>query len=97
MCPLALAQSIGSQVIAGDSVTASAQLAQQNNQAPTYSPPKLDQLLASIALYPDSLLAQILMASTYPLEVVEAARWVKDPNNARLQGDQLDTALQPQT
>jgi Protein of unknown function (DUF3300) len=95
--PLALAQSIGFQVIAGESVTASAQLAQQNNQAPTYSPPQLDQLLAPIALYPDSLLAQILMASTYPLEVVEAARWVKDPNNARLQGDQLDTALQPQT
>src|SRR5690242_3823187 len=37
--------------------------------------PELDQMLAPIALYPDSLLSQILMASTYPLEVVEAARW----------------------
>ncbi len=55
---------------------------------------QLDQLLAPIALYPDPLLAQILMASTYPLEVVEAARWLQDPNNARLQGDQLDAALQ---
>ena len=36
---------------------------------------ELDQLLAPIALYPDPLLSQILMASTYPLEVVEAARW----------------------
>jgi hypothetical protein len=34
------------------------------------------------------------MASTYPLEVVEAARWVEDPNNARLKGDQLAAALQ---
>jgi len=38
---------------------------------------ELDQMLAPIALYPDSLLSQILMASTYPLEVVEAARWSK--------------------
>lgn len=36
---------------------------------------ELDQMLAPIALYPDSLLSQILMASTYPLEVVQAARW----------------------
>ena len=38
---------------------------------------EIEQLVAPIALYPDSLVAQILMASTYPLEVVEAARWVK--------------------
>jgi len=38
---------------------------------------ELDQMLAPIALYPDSLLSQILMASSYPLEVVEAARWVQ--------------------
>jgi hypothetical protein len=36
---------------------------------------QLDQLLAPIALYPDQLLGDILMASTYPLEIVEAARW----------------------
>src|SRR5258706_5787322 len=36
---------------------------------------ELDQVLAPIALYPDSLLSQIFMASTYPLEVVETARW----------------------
>jgi len=36
---------------------------------------KLDALLAPIAHYPDQLLGQVLMASTYPLEVVEAARW----------------------
>ncbi|MGH6739488.1 MAG: DUF3300 domain-containing protein, partial [Bradyrhizobium sp.] len=50
-------------------------------------------LLAPIALYPDQLLGQILMASTYPLEVVEAARWLQDPNNAALKGDALAQAL----
>lgn len=40
-----------------------------------YSQAELDQLLAPIALYPDTLLAQILTASTYPFEIVQAARW----------------------
>ncbi|TAL91832.1 MAG: DUF3300 domain-containing protein [Candidimonas sp.] len=43
--------------------------------APVLSPPQLEQLVAPVALYPDSLLSQVLMASTYPLEVVDAARW----------------------
>jgi hypothetical protein len=57
---------------------------------------QLDQLVAPIALYPDPLLAQMLMASTYPLEVVEAARWVSAPANKALQGDALTNALQAQ-
>jgi hypothetical protein len=57
----------------------------------TFSQEELDQLLAPIALYPDSLLAQILVASTYPLEVVEADRWVK--RNKNLKGDQFNDAL----
>ncbi len=57
-----------------------------------FSKEELDQMLAPIALYPDTLLAQMLMAATYPLEVVEAARWVgKNPN---LKGELLDQALQ---
>lgn len=52
---------------------------------------ELDQMLAPIALYPDSLLAQILMAATYPLEVVQADRWVKA--NRNLTGDQLNDTL----
>jgi hypothetical protein len=40
-----------------------------------YEQPELDQMLAPVALYPDSLLSQILMAATYPFEVVQAARW----------------------
>jgi hypothetical protein len=68
---------------------------QQAAQAPLDTPAQLDQMLAPIALYPDQLLGQILMASTYPLEVVQADRWVKDPNNAALKGDQLAAALAP--
>lgn len=52
---------------------------------------ELAQMLAPIALYPDSLLAQILMASTYPLEVIEADRWIKQ--NPGLTGSSLDEAL----
>ena len=43
---------------------------------PVFRQEELDQMLAPIALYPDSLLIQVLMAATYPLEVVQAARWV---------------------
>ena len=69
--------------------------AQLTPQAPLYSPAQLDQLLAPIALYPDQLLAQILTAATYPLEVVQADRWLMDPNNAAMKGDQLSAALAP--
>jgi hypothetical protein len=60
------------------------------------SPAQLDQLTASVALYSDPLLGAILTAATYPLEVVEAARWLEDPANAALTGDQLASALQQQ-
>ncbi|HLJ62982.1 MAG TPA: DUF3300 domain-containing protein, partial [Stellaceae bacterium] len=63
---------------------------------PAFTPQQLDQLLAPVALYPDPLLTQILAASTYPLEVVEAARWLGDPNNAQLRGDALTAALAAQ-
>jgi len=57
------------------------------------SAPELEQLVAPVALYPDSLVSQILMASTYPLEVVQADRWVqaKEPP---LEGDALAKALE---
>jgi Protein of unknown function (DUF3300) len=42
---------------------------------PTFSKERLDQLLAPIALYPDSLLTQVLMAATYPVQVAEAVKW----------------------
>ncbi len=60
----------------------------------TFSQEELDQLLAPIALYPDALLAQVLMASTYPLEIVQADRWVKA--NPTLKDKALQDALQNQ-
>jgi len=64
---------------------------------PQYTAEQLDQVLAPIALYPDPLLAQILMAATYPLEVVEADRWIHDPRNAGLKGAQLTAALEQES
>ena len=61
-------------------------------QAP-YTQQELDQMLAPIALYPDALLAQALMAATYPLEVVQAARFVQ--RNPGLGGDALERAVAP--
>ncbi len=61
---------------------------------PIFRQEELDQLLAPIALYPDALLAQILMAATYPLEVVLAARWVRAYPN--VSGPQLEEAMQQQ-
>jgi hypothetical protein len=55
---------------------------------------QLDQLVAPIALYPDALVAQVLMASTYPLEIVQADRWAKA--NKALKGDKLEEALTKQ-
>ena len=56
---------------------------------------QIDQLLSPIALYPDALLAQVLMASTYPLEVVQAARWAK--TNKDKTGAALEAVLQAQS
>src|SRR5258706_15966895 len=64
-------------------------------EKPPFKQEELDQLLASIALYPDDLLSQVLMASTYPIEIVQADRWVKA--NASLKGDALAKALEKQT
>jgi Protein of unknown function (DUF3300) len=64
---------------------------------PLITPAQIDQLVAPIALYPDPLLSQILMAASYPVEVVEADRWRQDPANAGLQGDELAARLDAQT
>lgn len=54
-----------------------AQTGQSQPAAPVFSKEELDAMLAPIALYPDALLSQVLMASTYPLEIVQASRWSK--------------------
>ncbi len=56
---------------------------------------ELDQVLAPIALYPDELLSQVLMAATYPIEVVQAERWAK--SNSKLKGDALAKELEKQS
>jgi hypothetical protein len=60
-------------------------------QARSYDQAELDALLAPIALYPDPLLSQILMAATYPGEVAEAARWSRA--NPHLKGEQAVSAV----
>jgi len=67
----------------------------QEEQPYRFSKEELTQMLAPIALYPDSLIAEILMASTYPLEVVEAERWMRQ--NKNLKGNELDNALLEKT
>ncbi len=61
-------------------------------ERPAFLQEQLDQMLAPIALYPDPLLSQVLMASTYPLEVAEAARWSR--NRPGLAGDDAVRAAQ---
>jgi hypothetical protein len=76
--------------------TVSAQ--EQGNQTPgqeqaaqdVFPQDQIEQLVAPIALYPDALLAQVLMASTYPLDVVQAARWRRD--NPDLKEEALEAA-----
>ncbi len=60
----------------------------------TWTPDQLDDLVAPIALYPDQLLSQVLVASTYPLEVVEAQQWTQ--RNSGLRGQQLMDAARQQ-
>jgi hypothetical protein len=61
---------------------------------PLLKPAELDQLVAPIALYPDPLLAQVLMASAYPLDIVQAERWAEA--NKNLKGDALKAAVDKQ-
>jgi hypothetical protein len=69
-------------------------LAQEQEAKKSFKQEELDQMLAPIALYPDSLLSQILMASTYPLDIVQASRWAN--RNEDLKGDALTAALEKQ-
>ncbi|MDY1036991.1 DUF3300 domain-containing protein [Lelliottia sp. CFBP8978] len=61
---------------------------------PAYTAAQIDQWVAPVALYPDSLLSQILMASTYPANVIQAAQWSKD--NPKMQGDAAIQAVNSQ-
>ncbi|WP_426610589.1 DUF3300 domain-containing protein [Bradyrhizobium sp. McL0616] len=97
LCGAAVVLALG---LAGTSVRAqdaSASQAQTQGQAPSdqkLTEGQLEQLVAPIALYPDPLLTQVVMASTYPLEIVEAARWSRD--NPGMNGAALQSAMQTQ-
>ncbi len=71
--------------------------AQSGNQAQAskLNQAQLEALVAPIALYPDPLVSQVLMASTYPLEVSEASNWLR--SNSNLKGNALNNALQQQS
>jgi hypothetical protein len=75
-------------------VAATAHAQANTDEARPFKPEELEQLAAPIALYPDSLLAQVFMASTYPLEVVQAERWAAA--NKNLKGDALAAELNKQ-
>src|SRR5262249_594393 len=61
---------------------------------PTFSAAELDRLLAPIDLYSDALLWQIFRAATHPYDVVKAARWLQEPEHARLGSEDLARAAQ---
>src|SRR6187455_3022258 len=84
-------------IMIGIPAAAAAQTADSKSPAPEQTllkPEQLDALVAPIALYPDELLANVLAASTYPLEAVQADRWVKA--NKNLKGDALKAAVEKQ-
>jgi hypothetical protein len=70
------------------------QNAPADQPAPTIPADQLDSLVAPIALYPDPLLSQVLVASTYPLEIIQLQQWLQ--KNPDLKGDALTTAVQKQ-
>jgi Protein of unknown function (DUF3300) len=79
---------------ASSPVSAQDQQGQPQAQQERLTQQQIQQLVAPVALYPDALLAQVLTASTYPLEVAMAARWSeKNPN---LKGAALEDAMQKQ-
>ncbi len=85
-------------LVSGDGIVLAQQeppaAAQQEKQAPKLSADQIDSLVAPIALYPDPLLSQTLVASTYPLELIQAQQWLK--KNSSLKGDALTQAVEKQ-
>ena len=71
-----------------------AQPSDDPSQAGYLKMPQLQALVSPIALYPDALLSQMLLASTYPLEVAEATLWLR--SNSKLSGQALQDALKAQ-
>ena len=85
-------------ILMGAPFTGSAQTPPRDSQAPPqaqhFTADQLTELVAPIALYPDPLLSQVLVASTYPMEVVEAQQWMQQ--HSKLKGAQLAEAAKQQ-
>jgi hypothetical protein len=82
-------------LLSGAALTLVAGHAGAQDASKPFTPEQLDQMLAPVALYPDALLAQVLMAATYPLEIVEAARWSQA--HPTLKGDAAVSAVKDQS
>src|SRR5437588_1682558 len=94
VAPVALAQTPPAKAPSRGQATAA--LNQPANPgAAQYTRQQIDQMVAPIALYPDQVLSQVLMAATYPQQIAEAAQWLKEDGHAELQGDALVQALEP--
>src|SRR5580692_8445971 len=93
--PLVLISGLAAAPARAQDVTAAAPVQTQAPVDARLPEGQIEQLVAPIALYPDPLLTQVLMASTYPLEVVEAARWSHD--NSMVNGQALQDAMQTQS
>jgi Protein of unknown function (DUF3300) len=93
--PLALAWTFATVPSRAQDATPSYANHGQTQNTVSLSQGQIQQLVAPIALYPDSLLTQVLMAATYPLEVVEAARW--SHGNPGVSGQGLESAMQGQS
>ena len=87
VCQMAMVLFLCVNLAAPPGLMAQGDSAETAKEAPAFRPEEIDQIVAPIALYPDSLLAQVLTASTYPLEIVQAARFVKQ--NKDLKGEKL--------
>ncbi len=85
---------VGAALLCMFSVVAQDADSQPPAQTQNFPPDQLAAMVAPIALYPDALLSQVLVASTYPLEIVEAAQWLRQ--NSNLQGQQLVDAARQQ-
>ena len=84
-CWLVLGLASRAECVLAQSVASPQPVASASRASPTFKPEEIEALVAPIALYPDALLSQVLMASTYPLEIVQAARWLKA--NPNVKGD----------
>src|ERR1700755_3044855 len=73
---LLLAQQPAAALAQSQTMTATPAAPAAGEEAPKIAPDQLDSLVAPVALYPDPLLAQVMAASTYPLEVVQLGQWL---------------------